>query len=91
MAWLYFIIDNLLFARSIRRMCDETRVSYSTLLCIAAINSVSLILGFRANSLFFLQDLTILHIKIENFRTDKFRKSNFGQKTFGRFFGNFGK
>ena len=29
------------------------------------------------------------YIKIENFWTEKFRQKNFGQKTFGRFFGNF--
>ena len=31
----------------------------------------------------------ITYIKIEDFRTEKFWKNNFGQKTFGCFFGNF--
>ena len=31
------------------------------------------------------------YIKIENVRTEEFRKKNIGQKTFGRFFRNFGQ
>ena len=53
--------------------------------------SLSVSLKFTTLYQEFLLSRVCDYIKIENFRTEKFRKNNFGQKTFGCFVRNFGQ